>query len=53
MPGRSYVLSPKQVTGRILARHAVLNPVGDTAPAIPGLDRLSINGEDTRRKISG
>ena len=48
--GAEYVLSPKQVTGRILARHAVLNPVGDTAPAIPGLDRLSINGEEYPEK---
>lgn len=48
--GAEYVLSPKQVTGRILARHAVLNPVGDTAPAIPGLDRLTINGEEYPEK---
>ncbi len=43
--GAEYVLSPKQITGRILARHAVLNPVGDIEPSIPGLDRLTINGE--------
>ncbi len=41
--GAEYVLSPKHATGRILARHAVLNPTGDTAPEIPGLDRLNIN----------
>jgi Trk K+ transport system NAD-binding subunit len=41
--GAEYVLSPKHATGRILARHAVLNPSGDTAPEIPGLDRLNIN----------
>ena len=41
--GAEYVLSPKNATGRILARHAVLNPSGDTAPEIPGLDRISIN----------
>jgi len=48
--GAEYVLSPKQVTGRILARHAVLNPVGDSEPAIPGLDRLTINGEEFPEK---
>jgi voltage-gated potassium channel len=41
--GAEYVLSPKHATGRILARHAVLNPSGDTAPEIPGLDRPNIN----------
>lgn len=41
--GAEYVLSPKHATGRILARHAVLNPRGDTAAEIPGLDRLNIN----------
>jgi len=51
--GAEYVLSPKHATGRILARHAVLNPGGDTAPEIPGLDRLTIssldgNGKDLR-----
>ena len=44
--GAEYVLSPKHATGRILARHAVLNPSGDTAPEIPGLERLSINLAD-------
>ena len=43
--GADYVLSPKHSTGRILARHAVLNPMGDSAPEIPGLDRISINLE--------
>nr|WP_320162082.1 NAD-binding protein [uncultured Methanoregula sp.] len=43
--GADYVLSPKHSTGRILARHAVLNPLGDSAPEIPGLDRISINLE--------
>jgi Trk K+ transport system NAD-binding subunit len=51
--GADYVLSPKHATGRILARHAVLNPGGDTAPEIPGLDRLTISslngsGKDLR-----
>ena len=41
--GADFVLSPKHSTGRILARHAVLNPGGDTAPEIPGMDRISIN----------
>jgi Trk K+ transport system NAD-binding subunit len=41
--GADYVLSPKHSTGRILARHAILNPSGDTLPEIPGLDRISIN----------
>ncbi|MFA4861514.1 TrkA family potassium uptake protein [Methanoregula sp.] len=43
--GADYVLSPKHSTGRILARHAILNPMGDSAPEIPGLDRISINLE--------
>lgn len=41
--GADYVLSPKDATGRILAHHTVLNPGGDTASDIPGLDRLSID----------
>ena len=52
-PGAEYVLSPKHATGRILARHAVLNPTGDTAPEIPGLDRLSINRDISPEKESG
>ena len=48
--GAEYVLSPKQVTGRILARHAILNPAGDTEPAIPGLDRLTINKDEFPEK---
>ena len=43
--GADYVLSPKHATGRILARHAVLNPSGDAEPEIPGLDRININLE--------
>jgi Trk K+ transport system NAD-binding subunit len=43
--GADYVLSPKHSTGRILARHAVLNPMGDSFPEIPGSDRVSINLE--------
>ena len=51
--GAEYVLSPKHATGRILARHALLNPGGDTVPEIPGLDRLTISslnggGKDLR-----
>lgn len=45
--GADYVLSPKHTTGRLLARHAVLNPNGDTEPDIPGLDRIHINLHDT------
>ncbi|MFA4878006.1 MAG: NAD-binding protein [Methanoregula sp.] len=41
--GADHVLSPKHSTGRILARHAVLNPMGDSVPDIPGFDRISIN----------
>lgn len=41
--GAEYVLSPKHTTGRILARHAVLNMSGGTLPEIPGLDRININ----------
>ena len=48
--GAEHVLSPKHATGRILARHAVLNPSGDTAPEIPGLERLSINLADHRER---
>ena len=44
--GADYVLSPKHTTGRLLARHAVLNPNGDTEPDIPGLDRIHINFQD-------
>jgi voltage-gated potassium channel len=45
--GADYVLSPKHATGRILARHAVLNPSGDAEPDIPGLDRININLQQT------
>ncbi len=41
--GADYVLSPKHETGRILARHAVLNPAADIEPDIPGLNRIKIN----------
>lgn len=41
--GADYVLSPKHETGRILARHAVLNPTADIEPDIPGLNRIKIN----------
>jgi Trk K+ transport system NAD-binding subunit len=44
--GAEYVLSPKHATGRILARHAVLNPGGDIATEIPGLDRLTISSSN-------
>jgi len=43
--GADYVLSPKHATGRILARHAVLNPSGDAETDIPGLGRININIE--------
>ncbi len=49
--GADYVVSPKHVTGRILARHAILNPGGDIEPSVPGLDRLTINAGDARKKI--
>ena len=48
--GAEYVVSPKHATGRILARHAVLNPGGDTAPDFPGVDRMSINLSDHRER---
>lgn len=41
--GADYVLSPKHSTGRMLARHAALNPGGDAVPDIPGLDRISLS----------
>jgi Trk K+ transport system NAD-binding subunit len=44
--GADYVLSPKDTTGRLLARHAILNPNGDTEPDIPGLDRSSVSFQD-------
>jgi voltage-gated potassium channel len=40
--GADYVLSPKHSTGRMLARHAIINPGGDSVPDIPGLDRISL-----------
>jgi Trk K+ transport system NAD-binding subunit len=43
--GADYVLSPKHATGRLLARHAVLNPSGDAETDIPGLGRININLE--------
>jgi len=50
--GAEYVLSPKHLTGRILARHAVLSPGGDSETTIPGLDRLSIGDElDTEKTL--
>src|SRR4030042_942376 len=42
-PGADFVLSPKHETGRILARHAVLNPAADVEPDIPGLNRIKLN----------
>lgn len=48
--GADYVLSPKHSTGRILARHAVLNPAGDAVPDIPGLDRISLNIPDAAER---
>jgi len=33
--GADYVLSPKDITGRILTRHAVLNPAGDSVAIFP------------------
>jgi len=44
--GADYVLSPKHSTGRILARHTVLNPQGDAVSDIPGLDRISLSIPD-------
>ena len=51
--GADFVLSPKNTTGRLLARHAVLNLSADAEPDIPGLDRININiqhaaGQDLR-----
>ena len=34
--GADFVLSPKHETGRILARHAVLNPAADVKRISPG-----------------
>jgi len=41
--GADFVLSPKQTTGVILARNAVLNLNSDDDREIPGLDRVRIN----------
>jgi Trk K+ transport system NAD-binding subunit len=54
--GADYVLSPKHSTGRMLARHAALNPGSDAVPDIPGLDRISLalphGGEHELRLIN-
>jgi Trk K+ transport system NAD-binding subunit len=45
--GAEFVLSPKHATGRLLARHAALNPCGDTPSLVPGIDRLTLgNGQE-------
>jgi Trk K+ transport system NAD-binding subunit len=48
--GAEEVLSPKHVTGRILAQHAVLNPSADTLMDIPGLGRLNIAAADHQQR---
>ncbi len=45
--GADYVLSPKQTTGMILARNAVLNPASDDVREIPGAERVRINLQQT------
>ncbi|HXX54608.1 MAG TPA: NAD-binding protein [Methanoregula sp.] len=42
--GADYVLSPKDATGHILARHAILNPGGDASGEQPGNDKTGQNG---------
>ena len=41
--GADYILSPKYETGKLLARHAVLNPSADIESDIPGQNRININ----------
>ncbi len=43
--GADYVLSPKQTTGKILARNAVLNLSSNNVQEIPGYDRIIISLE--------
>jgi Trk K+ transport system NAD-binding subunit len=54
--GADYVLSPKQTTGMILARNAILNTDSDDIHGFPGLSRVQINlrhyGEQELRLIN-
>jgi len=54
--GADYVISPKQTTGMILARNAILNPGSEDIRDIPGLSRVRINlnhdGEQEFRLIN-
>ncbi len=49
--GAEYVLSPKNSTGRILARHAVLRPEVDTIYEATRLDGMRAAGTDTSLRL--
>jgi Trk K+ transport system NAD-binding subunit len=46
--GADYVLSPKHTTGKLLARHAIFKPGGDSEQAIPGLNRITLDLQHDR-----
>jgi len=49
--GAEYVLSPKNSTGKILARHAVLRPEVDTIYEAIGLDQMKLDAESKERTL--
>ncbi|MFA5331024.1 MAG: NAD-binding protein [Methanoregula sp.] len=49
--GSDYVVSPKHVTGRILARHTVAGPGVAMDLAVPGLDRLTLETDDPKKEL--
>lgn len=49
--GADYVVSPKHVTGRILARHTVTGPGVAADQPVPGLDRLTLETEDSKKEL--
>ena len=51
--GAEYVLSPKQITGRILARHAILNPAGIRNLPSPGSTALPLIMKNFQKRSSG
>lgn len=49
--GAEYVLSPKNSTGKILARHAVLRPEVDTIYEAISLDQMKLDAESKERTL--
>jgi voltage-gated potassium channel len=49
--GAEYVLSPKNSTGKILARHAVLRPEVDTIYEAISLDQMKLDAESLERAL--